>query len=227
MADRMTKEQRHLCMSHIRSRDTGPELAVRKALFADGFRFRVNVSSLPGSPDIVLRKYNTVIFVHGCFWHGHSGCRLYTVPGSNTRFWEDKVARNRRRDAAVAVRLEARGWNIITIWECSLDAKHREKTLAGVEEHTLHALDVSDRLVVDPVAIADDKAQSRRAVGRGLDVVLSHAIDDRLGDACIIERHVVLSLLSCTFCTRVHYVTFWSCVNGSILKCVPTVVFSR
>ena len=134
MADRMTKEQRHLCMSHIRSRDTGPELAVRKALFADGFRFRVNVSSLPGSPDIVLRKYNTVIFVHGCFWHGHSGCRLYTVPGSNTRFWEDKVARNRRRDAAVAVRLEARGWNIITIWECSLDAKHREKTLAGVEE---------------------------------------------------------------------------------------------
>ena len=98
-------------MSHIKGKDTTPELLVRKALFADGFRFRVNVSSLPGTPDIVLRRYNTVIFINGCFWHGHPGCRLYTVPKSNTAFWQEKVARNRRRDAAVTVRLEARGWS--------------------------------------------------------------------------------------------------------------------
>lgn len=132
MADRMTKEQRHKCMSHIRSKDTRPELLVRKALFAAGFRFRVNVSSLPGTPDIVLRKYNTAIFVNGCFWHGHPGCRLYTVPKSNTRFWQEKVEKNQRRDAAVALRLEARGWNVITVWECSLDSSHRQDTIASL-----------------------------------------------------------------------------------------------
>lgn len=132
MADRMTKEQRHICMSHIKGKDTTPELLVRKALFAEGFRFRVNVSSLPGTPDIVLRRYNTVIFINGCFWHGHPGCRLYTVPKSNTAFWQEKVARNRRRDAAVTVRLEARGWSVITVWECSLDSRHRKDTIAAL-----------------------------------------------------------------------------------------------
>lgn len=132
MADRMTKEQRHKCMSHIRSKDTRPELLVRKALFAAGFRFRVNVSSLPGTPDIVLRKYNTAIFVNGCFWHGHPGCRLYTIPKSNTRFWQEKVEKNKRRDAAVTLRLEARGWNVITVWECSLDSSHRQNTIASL-----------------------------------------------------------------------------------------------
>ena len=129
MADTMTKEQRHRCMSHIRSRDTSPELLVRKALFAEGFRFRVNVRSLPGTPDIVLKKYNTVIFVNGCFWHGHRGCRLYSEPGSNSAYWHEKVERNRRRDVAAAFRLEARGWNVITVWECQLDRKHREETI--------------------------------------------------------------------------------------------------
>ena len=119
-------------MSHIRSKDTRPELLVRKALFAAGFRFRVNVSSLPGTPDIVLRKYNTAIFVNGCFWHGHPGCRLYTVPKSNTRFWQEKVEKNKRRDAAVTLRLEARGWNVITVWECSLDSSHRQDTIASL-----------------------------------------------------------------------------------------------
>ena len=134
MADKMTKEQRHKCMSHIRSRDTGPELVVRRALFAAGFRFRVNVSSLPGSPDIVLRRYNTVIFVNGCFWHGHAGCRLYVPPRSNVDFWRRKVERNRRRDTAVAFRLEALGWNVVTVWECSLSPKRRKETLALLED---------------------------------------------------------------------------------------------
>ena len=151
-------------MKNIRGKDTSIEIKFRKALYYAGFRYLKNVSGMTGKPDIVLTKYKTVIFIHGCFWHGHSGCRLYTVPGSNTRFWEDKVARNRRRDAAVAVRLEARGWNIITIWECSLDAKHREKTLAGVEEHALNALDIANGFVVDLASIGDDEAQSRCAV---------------------------------------------------------------
>lgn len=134
MADRMTREQRHICMSHVKGKGTSPEILVRKALFAAGFRFRVNVSALPGTPDIVLRKYRTAVFVNGCFWHGHENCRLYTVPKSNTRFWEEKVRKNRRRDAAVIQRLVARGWKVVTVWECGLDSSHRNSTLAGLVE---------------------------------------------------------------------------------------------
>ena len=132
MADRMTAEQRHRCMSHIRSRDTAPEVLVRKALFASGFRFRVNVASLPGTPDIVLGKYRTAVFVNGCFWHGHEHCRLYSIPKTNTGFWMQKIQRNRRRDAAVAIRLQARGWKVVTVWECSLDTAHRKETLEAL-----------------------------------------------------------------------------------------------
>lgn len=119
-------------MSHIRGRDTGPEILVRKALFAAGFRFRVNVASLPGTPDIVLRKYHTAVFVNGCFWHGHENCRLYTVPKSNSGFWMQKIRRNRRRDEAVVMRLQARGWKVITVWECSLDKSRRERTISDL-----------------------------------------------------------------------------------------------
>ena len=134
MADRMTREQRHLCMSRIRGKDTGPEILVRKALFADGFRFRINVASLPGTPDIVLKKYSTAVFVNGCFWHGHENCRLYSVPKSNTAFWKEKVARNRRRDAAVVQRLQARGWKTVTVWECELDSRHLSDTVRRLED---------------------------------------------------------------------------------------------
>lgn len=132
MADRMTREQRHLCMSHIRGKNTSPEMLVRKALFAAGFRFRVNVSSLPGTPDIVLRKYDTAVFVNGCFWHGHKDCRHYVVPKTNVKFWQEKVARNRRRDAAVTLRLQSRGWKVITVWECELDPSHRAETISSL-----------------------------------------------------------------------------------------------
>ena len=98
MPDPLTLQQRHLCMSHIRSKDTSPELKVRRELWRRGYRYRVNVRSLPGTPDIVLGRYRSVIFVNGCFWHGHEGCRKYTVPKSNVEFWKEKVARNRERD---------------------------------------------------------------------------------------------------------------------------------
>ena len=107
-------------MSHIRSVNTKPEVALRRALWRRGFRYRVNVKNLPGSPDIVLPKHRTVVFVHGCFWHGHNGCKEYTVPKTNTEFWVNKVARNQERDQEVWRKLEAKGWSVVIVWECEL-----------------------------------------------------------------------------------------------------------
>ena len=134
MPDTMTPQQRHLCMSHNRSRDTRPELAVRRELWRRGYRYRVNVRKLPGTPDIVLGKYRTVIFVNGCFWHGHKGCRKYTVPKSNAAFWKAKVARNRERDMLDCQRLETIGWSVVTVWECELDKAHLAQTVDRIEK---------------------------------------------------------------------------------------------
>lgn len=129
----MTKQQRHECMSHIRSKDTNPEVTVRRELFRRGFRFRKNVRSLPGTPDIVLPRYRTVIFINGCFWHGHKGCRLYTVPKTNVRFWTDKIERNRSRDQLNIQRLESLEWNVITVWECQLGKAEISSTIDTLE----------------------------------------------------------------------------------------------
>lgn len=120
-------------MSHIHSRDTRPELAARRELWRRGFRYRVNVRNLPGTPDIVLPKYRTAIFVNGCFWHGHKGCHSYTVPKTNTTFWQDKVARNRARDLTNAQRLESIGWSVMTVWECELGKSRLLETMDRVE----------------------------------------------------------------------------------------------
>ena len=132
MVDKLTPEQRHRCMSRIRGRNTKPELIVRKFLFARGFRYRIHVRRLPGCPDIVLRKYRTVIFVNGCFWHGHEGCKYYVLPKSNTAFWRNKIERNRRRDLDERIRLRDMGWHVIQIWECQLKPKVRQETLEGL-----------------------------------------------------------------------------------------------
>lgn len=129
----MTGSQRHECMSHIRSRDTNPEVVVRRELFRRGFRFRKNMRSLPGTPDIVLPKYRTVIFVNGCFWHGHKGCRLYSIPKTNVKFWTDKIERNRERDLVNIQRLETLGWNIVTVWECQLGKAELIGTMQKIE----------------------------------------------------------------------------------------------
>ena len=115
MPDVMTPEQRSSCMSHIRSKNTKPEILVRKELFSRGFRYRINVSGLPGKPDIVLPKYRTVIFVNGCFWHGHSGCRYFVLPKTNPTFWEQKIRSNQQRDKDDKVILESMGWQVLTI----------------------------------------------------------------------------------------------------------------
>lgn len=116
-------------MSAVKSKDTKPEIVVRKYLFAKGFRFRVNNRRLPGSPDIVLRKYKAVIFVDGCFWHGHEGCRLSRLPQTNTDYWRQKINMNMARDMRVDVELRLLGWRVIRVWECELSLPARPATL--------------------------------------------------------------------------------------------------
>lgn len=132
MVDTVSRAYRSEIMARVGSRDTKPELYVRSQLHLRGFRFRVNVNALPGNPDIVLPKYQTVVFVHGCFWHGHQdpGCGLARTPQSNVDFWREKVTTNRQRDMRVRVELEEMGWKVLVIWECELEHESRIKRLA-------------------------------------------------------------------------------------------------
>lgn len=130
MTDTHSKEQRSRNMSRIRSRDTQPEIMVRSLLHRSGFRFRNNVKNLPGKPDIVLPKYKSVIFVHGCFWHRHRGCKRCTTPTSNMDYWKPKLAANARRDAIYMKELTDLGWKTLIVWECETkDSFQLQKTL--------------------------------------------------------------------------------------------------
>ena len=133
MPDRMTPEQRHDCMASIHSEDTRPEQAVRRELWHRGYRFRKCVRTLPGTPDIVLPKYRTCIFVNGCFWHGHKGCSKFVMPKTRTEFWANKIARNQERDLVNIQRLESIGWSAITVWECKLGKPVIDNTMDKVE----------------------------------------------------------------------------------------------
>lgn len=117
-------------MSRIRSKDTRPELLVRKYLFAAGFRYRLHDKKLPGKPDIVLPKYKTVVFIHGCFWHGHEGCRYNIVPKTRSEWWLNKINSNKIKDSRDILSLKDGGWKILTIWECDLKPKVRSATLS-------------------------------------------------------------------------------------------------
>jgi len=132
MADNHTKEIRSMNMSHIRSTNSKPEEIVRKYLFSKGFRYRKNVKKLPGCPDIVLSKYQTVIFVNGCFWHKHD-CPRFVWPSSNQDYWLPKILRNVERDQLNRQELEARGWRVIVVWECELKKKVRDTRLSEIE----------------------------------------------------------------------------------------------
>lgn len=133
MPDRMTPEQRHDCMASIHSENTRPEQAVRRELWHRGYRFRKCVRTLPGTPDIVLPKYRTCIFVNGCFWHGHKGCSKFVMPKTRTEFWVNKIARNQERDLVNIQRLESIGWSAITVWECELGKSSIENTMEKIE----------------------------------------------------------------------------------------------
>ena len=121
-------------MSHIRSHDTKPEVKLRKELHRLGYRYRINKKGLPGSPDIVLAKYRTCIFVNGCFWHGHKGCPKFVLPKSNVEFWQSKIERNRERDLRDYAYLESKGWRVIVVWECELAKDRIDSTIAAVRE---------------------------------------------------------------------------------------------
>jgi DNA mismatch endonuclease (patch repair protein) len=116
-------------MSQIKGKNTKPEILVRKFLFSKGFRFRIHVKNLPGKPDIVLPRYKIAIFVHGCFWHGHKGCKYFVVPKTRTDWWLDKISTNKKKDKENYYKLIDSGWKILTVFECELKAGKREKTL--------------------------------------------------------------------------------------------------
>ena len=126
--DIWTKEKRSDVMSKIGSKNTKPELILRSALFKKGFRFRVHRKDLPGKPDIVLRKYQTVIFVHGCFWHYHKDCREGRIPSTNSIFWKTKLLKNVEKDERNTKVLQEMGWKVIVVWECEIE-KHFEETI--------------------------------------------------------------------------------------------------
>src|ERR1700753_3359535 len=120
MADVHSKETRSYNMSRIRSKDTKPEMLVRQFLHKNGFRYRLHVKDLPGKPDIVFPKYKTVIFIHGCFWHGHEGCKYFVVPKTKTEWWLNKINGNKQRDIAAEKLLTSLGWKVLNIWECEI-----------------------------------------------------------------------------------------------------------
>lgn len=130
MTDIFSKDKRSSIMAKISGKNTAPEILVRKYLFAHGFRFRVNDKRFPGTPDIVLPKYKTIIFVNGCFWHGHENCKAARLPKSNNSFWTNKIAQNIERDRKVQSQLQQMGYRILIIWECQLKSKKSETTLS-------------------------------------------------------------------------------------------------
>ena len=143
--DKISAEQRHKTMAAIHSKDTKPEMIVRKGLWSRGFRYRLNSPRLPGHPDLVLKKYRTCIFVNGCFWHGHEGC--CKIPNTNREFWVAKIKRNQERDIETQKRLAEMGWHCITIWECELKPSKQEQTLKSLA-FTLNKIWMEEHAVI-------------------------------------------------------------------------------
>lgn len=145
MTDVHSQEIRSYNMSRIKGKNTKPEIIVRKFLFREGMRFRIHVKNLPGRPDIVLPKYKTVIFVHGCFWHGHEGCKDFVVPKTRTEWWLQKINRNIELDKGNFIKLKNQGWEVFTIFECDLVKNKITNTLTKL----LNRLNEISRTIVD------------------------------------------------------------------------------
>lgn len=140
MSDIKTKEDRSYNMSRISGKNTKPEKLVRKYLFSQGFRYRKNDRKLPGTPDLVLPKYRTVIFINGCFWHGHEGCKYFVWPKSNVDFWRNKILTNIARDKLQTKQLKKMGWTVLVVWECELRPKTKQATLETLKNKLLQSL---------------------------------------------------------------------------------------
>lgn len=132
MADVHSKEVRSFNMSQIRSKNTKPEMFVRKFFFANGYRYRLHNKELPGKPDLVFAKHKKVIFVNGCFWHGHQNCKYFVIPKTRTEWWTNKIEKTRQKDADNKKALKAIGWKVFTIWECALKPGKRDKSLTNL-----------------------------------------------------------------------------------------------
>ena len=139
MADTVSKEKRSEIMSHVTGKETKPELIVRKYLFARGLRYRKNVKRLPGTPDIVFPKYKTAVFVNGCFWHGHKGCKYSHLPSSNFEYWEKKIADNIERDERKKRELEGLGYRVLIIWQCQLKSNTKIETLEALYHNIVNS----------------------------------------------------------------------------------------
>lgn len=134
MTDVHNPDVRSYNMSQIQAKDSKPEMIVRKFLHSNGYRYRLHVSDLPGKPDLVMKKYNTVIFVHGCFWHAHENCNYFKIPQTRTEWWKEKLYGNKERDKNNNRELEEMGWNVIIVWECELKPDNRENRLKQLVE---------------------------------------------------------------------------------------------
>lgn len=162
--DIWSKKKRSAVMAKIRSKDTKPEWIVRRYLFSRGYRYRKNVKGLPGTPDIVLRKYGVAIFIHGCFWHGHEVDKR--IPTANHEYWKNKIEKNKSRDKRNIEVLKQMGWSVITVWECQLKAAVRQQTLLEIEYHINHAyLEHFRQKTVKTYNIEKDKAPNMVSEG--------------------------------------------------------------
>ncbi|MCD8176230.1 MAG: very short patch repair endonuclease [Tannerellaceae bacterium] len=132
------KKKRSKVMSNIRSKNTKPEITLRKELYKIGFRYRINYKKLPGKPDIVFPKYKTAIFVNGCFWHGHGPCSDTHIPKTNSTYWQDKIDRNKQRDKENIEKLESLGWKVMTVWDCEIQKKEKLDLLIKEIESILY-----------------------------------------------------------------------------------------
>ena len=139
MADTVSKEKRSEIMSHVTGKETKPEIIVRKYLFARGLRYRKYVKRLPGTPDIVFPKYKTAVFVNGCFWHGHKGCKYSHLPSSNFEYWEKKIADNIERDERKKRELEGLGYRVLIIWQCQLKSNTKIETLEALYHNIVNS----------------------------------------------------------------------------------------
>lgn len=160
------KKKRSAVMAKIKGKDTKPEWIVRRYLFSRGYRYRKNVKGLPGTPDIVLRKYGIVIFIHGCFWHGHEVDGH--IPHSNSEYWQKKIGRNRQRDERDKTELKRMGWRVMTVWECQLKPAVRQRTLLEIEYHINHTyLERFKPKTVVPYNLGGDEGQASGKVAEG------------------------------------------------------------
>ena len=173
--DHLTPPQRSKNMAAIHSKDTKPEMIVRRGLWKRGFRYRLNYKRLPGHPDLVLKKYRTCIFVNGCFWHGHlvelnkmESSPCCKIPGTNRAFWVSKIRRNKERDKEEQNKLAAMGWHCITVWECELKPSHREQTLDSIA-FTLNHIYLQDHSIPKPYELIEEDRYILMAAEEKLD----------------------------------------------------------